>query len=89
MRRALLLTASAALAALAACSPAEPAHDIAYYRDHPTERAAKMTACRNDQGRLAASPNCINALRADSEAESKRFWNQPKPAPRLTNPSKL
>jgi hypothetical protein len=89
MRRVLLLTVGAALAALAACSPAEPAHDIAYFRDHPTERAAKMTACRNDQGRLAATPNCINALGADSEAESKRFWRQPAPVPRLANPGKL
>jgi hypothetical protein len=48
-----------------------------------------MTACRNDQGRLAATSNCINALGADSEAESKRFWRQPAPAPRLANPGKL
>ena len=34
------------LAALAACSPAEPKHDVAYYRSHSDARAAMMAVCR-------------------------------------------
>ncbi len=83
------LVLGAAAAALAACSRPEPAHDVAYYRDHPDERATKMAACQNDRGRIAATPNCINALAADSEATSKTFWTTPKPAPRVQDPGKL
>ena len=75
--------------ALAACSPPEPSHDIAYYRDHPDVRATKMAACRSDRGKLAATPNCINALAADSEAVSKKSWTIPNTPPRVANPGKL
>jgi hypothetical protein len=84
-----LLVLGAAGAALAACSPSESAHDVAFYRDHPDVRATKMAACQNDRGRIAATANCINALAADSEATSKRFWTTPKPAPRVQDPGKL
>jgi hypothetical protein len=90
MRRLVLLAAATALASLSACSPPEPPHDIAYYRDHPEERVAKMKACQNDRGRLAATANCINALGADSEAVSKKFWTTPaKPTSRVADPGKL
>ena len=79
MRRVPVLGAAAALAALAACSPREPAHDVAYYRDHADERAAKLAACRNDQGKLAATGNCINALAADSAAHAAHFYDAPPP----------
>ena len=83
------LVLGAAAAALAACSPPEPAHDVAYYRDHPDARATKMAACQNDRGRIAATPNCINALAADSAATSQKFWTTPTPAPRVQDPGKL
>ena len=89
MRRLILWATLAAGAGLAACSPSDPAHDIAYYRDHPDARAAKMAACQNDQGKLAATSNCINALAADSAATSKTFWTVPAPAPRVQDPGKL
>ena len=89
MRRVLLLSAAAALAALAACSPPEPAHDVAYYRDHPDARTAKMAACRADPGKLAATANCVNAVAADGAAASQKFWQVQKPAARVQDPGKL
>ena len=93
MRRVLLLGAAAALAALAACSPPNPAsgpaHDVAYYRDHSDERAATLKACQNDQGRLAATSNCINALAADSASHAAHFYDAPKPATGVADPGKL
>ena len=94
MRRVLLLGAAAALAALTACSPPESAHDVAYYRDHPDDRAAKLKACQNDQGRLAATSNCINALAGDSAAHAAHFYDAPqpeahKPATGVADPGKL
>jgi len=98
MRRVLFLGAAAALAALAACSSPNstsgPAHDVAYYRDHPDDRAAKLKACQNDQGKLAATSNCINALAADSASHAAHFYDAPqpeahKPATGVADPGKL
>ena len=93
MRRVLLLGAAAALAALTACSPPNPAsgpaHDVAYYRAQPDERAATLKACQNDQGRLAATSNCINALAADSASHAAHFYDAPKPATGVADPGKL
>jgi len=94
MRRVLLLGAATALAVLAACSPPEPVRDVAYYGAHPNERAAKVKACQNDQGRLAATSNCINALAADSAAHAAHFYDAPqpeahKPATGFADPGKL
>ena len=93
MRRVLRLGAAAALAALSACSPPNsasgPTHDVAYYRDHPDERAAKMKACQNNQGKLAATSNCINALAADSASHAAHFYDAQKPAARVADPGKL
>jgi len=79
----LVLVIGPAAAVLAACAPREAAHDVAYYRGHSAERAAKLAACRGDPGRLQARSNCVNALAADAEAESRRFWSIQKSAPRV------
>ena len=71
-----------ALAAAACSRPVD--HEVAFYRAHPADRATQLATCRNDQGRVAATPNCINALAADSEATSRRFWTVPKPAARVS-----
>jgi hypothetical protein len=89
MHKLRFLAVGLALSVLAACSPPEAAHDVAFYRDHPQARAAKLSACRNDPGRLAATDNCVNALGADSAAVSKQFWNKPRTAPRVANPGAL
>jgi hypothetical protein len=89
MRRTGLLILAAAIASLAACSPAAPAHDVAYYRTHADARASMMAACRNDRGKVKADSNCVNALAADSEAVSKKFWTAPAPPSRVRSPGQL
>jgi len=76
-------------AALAACSAPEPGRDVAYYRDHANDRAAKLAACRADPGRSQRSANCLNAVAADGQVESQRFWSVSKPAPRVAAPGGL
>lgn len=75
--------------ALAGCSPGEPARDKAWYSGHDKARASKLAACRADPGRLAATGNCINAVAADGEITSKRFWTVKPPAAGATAPGKL
>jgi hypothetical protein len=75
--------------ALAACSAPEPARDVAFYRDHASDRAAKLAACRADPGSLRRTANCVNALAADGQVQSARFWSVPKPAPRVAAPGAL
>jgi hypothetical protein len=89
MRLKTLLILGAPFAALAACSPAEPKHDVAYYRAHPDTRAATMAACQNDRGKAKADSNCLTALAADSEAVSKKFWTVPATPSRVHNSGQL
>lgn len=89
MRLKTLLILGAPLVALAACSPAEPKHDVAFYRAHPDARAATMAACQNDRGKAKADSNCLNALAAHSEAASKRFWTVPATPSRVHNGGQL
>jgi hypothetical protein len=75
--------------ALTACSPAEPNHDKAYYAAHDADRATKLAACQNDPGKMAATPNCVNAQAADADAHTKNFYDVQKPAARVQQPGKL
>ena len=84
MRPARLVPPLGLAAALAACSAPEPGRDAAYDRDHANDRAAKLAACRADPGRLQRTANCVNAVAADRQVESQRFWSVPKLAPRIT-----
>lgn len=77
-----------AAAAVTACSRPPP-QALAYYRAHPAERATRLAACRRDRSRLAATANCVNALEADGEDASRRFWSNPKPASRVRTPGTL
>jgi hypothetical protein len=85
----LLAALGSAAAALAACSPAEPSHDKAYYAANAAERATKLAACQNDPGKMAATPNCVNAQAADADAHTKNFYDVQKPASRVQQPGKL
>lgn len=89
--RALLLTlALLGAAGVAACQRSTPAHDKAYYAAHADERTQTLAACRNDPGRLNGTPNCVNALGADADAEQQRvFHSPPPPAPGVTNTGHL
>jgi hypothetical protein len=90
MRARLLLAALGLGAAmLASCSPPAPSHDKAFYAANASERARQLTECQNDPGRIAATPNCINAQSADADAHAAHFYDVPKAAPRVTDPGKL
>ena len=83
MRPAQIVQPLGFLAMLSACSASEPDHDVAYYRDHASERAAKLAACRADPGRLQRTANCVNAQAADGQVTSQRFWSVSKPTARV------
>jgi len=85
----LLLVLGGAGALLSACSPPGPGHDKAYYAAHAAERASQLTACQNDPGRLAATPDCVNAQAADADARTEHFYDVPTPAPRVAKPGAL
>jgi hypothetical protein len=87
--RARLVIAMGFAAALAACSQPAPARDKAYFAQHGAERATQLAACRNDPGRLAATPDCVNAQSADVDAHTSKFYDVAKPAPRVAEPGKL
>ena len=87
--RALLVLALGLAAALSACSQPAPTHDKAYFAQHDAERATQLAACQNDPGRLAASPNCVNAQSADADAHASKFPDVAKPAPHLADSCKL
>ena len=89
MRAVQVVIAGAVLLALAACSQPMPIRDKAYYLAHPTDRLADVTACRNNPGALASTPNCVNAAAATADIERDHFWAIKKPKSRVTNPGAL
>jgi hypothetical protein len=48
-----------------------------------------VATCQADPGRLAATPNCVNALAADADAHAAHFYDAPKPASRVQKPGQL
>lgn len=69
MKNAKLLVAALLLAGIAGCKDDEPAgqvQTVEWYEAHQTERLAMLAKCRDNPGQLAATPNCVNAARADS-----------------------
>jgi hypothetical protein len=90
MRAVLIILSLTAGLALAACQPAAIVHDKAYFASHPAERAQTLAACRNDAGQLGGTPNCVNAIQADADAEHQRvFHSTPSPAPGVNNANHL
>ena len=63
-----------AIAAVVAVSVVAPAcaHDVAWYRDHDTEREAVIRACRND-ARYARTAECANAEQGQTAAWSRQL----------------
>ncbi len=85
----LLAALGLAGATLVACAQPAPTRDKAYYAGHDGERIAQLASCQNDPGRLAATPNCVNAQAADADAHAAKFYDAPQPAPRVADPGKL
>lgn len=78
-----------AAAALAGCTRIAPGHDKAYYLMHDGDRAGEIAACRNDPGRLNATPDCLNANEADGEIVTRRSLSVPPTSSRLAHPGTL
>jgi hypothetical protein len=90
MRAVLIILSLAAGLALAACQPAAIVHDKTYFAGHAAERAQTLAACRNDPGQLGGTPNCVNAIQADADAEHERVFHSARPAaPGVNNASHL
>lgn len=69
MKKAKLLVAVLMLAGVAGCKvdgPADQVQTVDWYKAHPAERAAVLAKCKDNPGQLAATPNCVNATRAES-----------------------
>lgn len=47
---------------------AEVVQTVDWYKAHKDERRAMLDRCHNNPGELAATPNCVNASRAESSA---------------------
>jgi hypothetical protein len=48
--------------------PQEVVQTVEWFKKHKTEREAQLAKCKSNPGELAATPNCINASRADSSS---------------------
>ncbi|WP_232322093.1 EexN family lipoprotein [Methylomonas lenta] len=46
----------------------ETVQTVDWYKAHNTERHSMLTKCHNNPGQLGATPNCINASRADASS---------------------
>jgi len=59
-------------AVLAGCGENTPVHTVDWYKAHDTERKEMIAKCKSNPGELAASPNCINAQKAQNEKDLSR-----------------
>ncbi|HEY5009261.1 MAG TPA: EexN family lipoprotein [Caulobacteraceae bacterium] len=89
MRALCVVVVLALTSALAACAPAVPARDQAYYFAHAADRTSTLAECRNNPGAFGRTSNCANATAAAGKIESDRFWAIKKPKSRVANPSSL
>lgn len=65
----ILLVVAGTLSILAGCKKdevPEVVQTVDWYKAHKVERAEVLTKCKANPGELAATPNCVNASRADS-----------------------
>lgn len=62
----------AAAVALAGCKDDDPVQTVDWYKANTPERAAMLAKCKANPGELAASPNCINASRAETSVDGAK-----------------
>lgn len=71
MKKITVLLMAGTLTVLAGCKeekPAEVVQTVEWYKANKTERAEVLAKCKANPGELAATPNCVNASRADSSS---------------------
>ncbi|MDP1593298.1 MAG: EexN family lipoprotein [Gallionella sp.] len=58
--------------ALVGCKDNDPVQTVDWYKANAPERAAMRAKCKDNPGELAASPNCINANRAETAVDGAK-----------------
>jgi uncharacterized lipoprotein YbaY len=83
-----LMVMAGALSMLAGCNedkpaaaPAEVVQSVDWYKANKTERADVLAKCQSNPGELAATPNCVNASRAESSTTWSATGGIKAPAP--------
>ncbi|EMO4164944.1 MAG: EexN family lipoprotein [Gallionella sp.] len=61
-----------AAVALAGCNETDPVQTVDWYKTNASERATMLAKCKANPGELAASPNCINANRAETAVDGAK-----------------
>lgn len=79
------MSAVLAVMVLSFAGYSEEVKKVNYYKQHSTERKAKIDECKNNPGELRGTPNCVNALTA--ERMPKNTSKMPD-LNRVANPSK-
>ena len=52
---------------LSACHPTEPTHSVEWFKENRPALKDALAKCNSNPGELAATPNCINASRAQGD----------------------
>ena len=56
----------------------EEVRPVDWYESNATERAAKLEECKSNPGKLDATPNCVNASRAENNVKAAAKWGTEK-----------
>ncbi|MFU2883526.1 EexN family lipoprotein [Pseudomonas aeruginosa] len=84
-KHAVMILAAVAALALAGCKedekPQEVVQTVEWFKEHSAEREAQLAKCKSNPGELAATPNCVNASRADSSSTWSKRGGIKAPAP--------
>ncbi|SEK61565.1 EexN family lipoprotein [Nitrosovibrio tenuis] len=73
--------ASALFIILTGCESQQPHEEVRpvdWYEVNSAERAAKLAECRANPDQLDATPNCINASRAENNVKAPAKWGTEK-----------
>ncbi|EJQ0681022.1 EexN family lipoprotein [Pseudomonas aeruginosa] len=68
MKKMMVLVMAGALSVLAGCKEdkTEVVQSVEWYKAHTAERKDMLAKCNENPGERMATPNCVNASRADS-----------------------
>lgn len=59
---------------------------VDWYEQHSEERAAKLADCMTNPRTLDATPDCVNASRAENNVKANTEWGTPDEGVRTTPP---
>ncbi|HET7061012.1 MAG TPA: EexN family lipoprotein [Nitrosospira sp.] len=61
------------------CGRSQAPHEVRpveWYEANPAERAAKLEECKSSTQKLDATPDCINASRAENNTKATTKWGE-------------